>query len=51
KNMQKAIERGLEKKQYPLVRELATELGNYFYDNRAYKMSAKYLKISSQLPT
>ncbi|MGG0121069.1 helix-turn-helix domain-containing protein [Bacillus paranthracis] len=51
KNMQKAIEMGLEKKQYPLVRELATELGNYFYDNRAYKMSAKYLKISSQLPT
>ncbi|EOO20115.1 MULTISPECIES: helix-turn-helix domain-containing protein [Bacillus cereus group] len=51
KNMQKAIEMGLEKKQYPLVREIATELGNYFYDNRAYKMSAKYLKISSQLPT
>ncbi|MDP7978546.1 helix-turn-helix domain-containing protein [Bacillus sp. WLY-B-L8] len=50
KNMQTAIEMGLEKKQYPLVRELATELGNYFYDNRAYKMSAKYLKILSQLP-
>ncbi|ENQ3077060.1 helix-turn-helix domain-containing protein [Bacillus cereus] len=50
KDMQKAIEMGQEKKQYPLVRELATELGNYFYDNRAYKMSAKYLKISSQLP-
>ncbi|WP_035430113.1 helix-turn-helix domain-containing protein [Bacillus sp. UNC322MFChir4.1] len=46
KNMQKAIEMGLEKKQYPLVHELATELGNYFYDNRAYKMSAKYLKIA-----
>lgn len=50
KDMQKAIEIGLEKKQYPLVRELATELGNYFYDNRAYKMSAKYLKILSQFP-
>ncbi|MCM3738001.1 helix-turn-helix domain-containing protein [Bacillus cytotoxicus] len=50
KEMQKAIEMGLEKKQYPLVREFATELGNYFYDNRAYKMSAKYLKILSQLP-
>ena len=50
KHMQTAIEMGLEKKQYPLVRELATELGNYFYDNRAYKMSAKYLKILSQLP-
>ncbi|EEM01680.1 XRE family transcriptional regulator [Bacillus pseudomycoides] len=46
KEMQKAIEMGLEKKQYTLVRELATELGNHFYDNRAYKMSAKYLKIS-----
>ncbi|SFH97284.1 MULTISPECIES: helix-turn-helix domain-containing protein [unclassified Bacillus (in: firmicutes)] len=50
KEMHKAIEMGLEKKQYPLVRELATELGNHFYDNRSYKMSAKYLKISSQLP-
>lgn len=49
KNMQTAIEMGLEKKQYPLVRKLATELGNHFYDNRAYKMSAKYLKILSQL--
>lgn len=46
KNMQKAIEMGLEKKQYTLVRELAYELGNYFNDNRAYKMSAKYFKIS-----
>lgn len=46
KEMQKAIEMGLEKKQYTLVRELSTELGNHFYDNRAYKMSAKYLKIS-----
>ncbi len=35
--MQKAIEMSPEKKQYPLVRELITELGNYFYDNRAYK--------------
>ncbi|SFJ59443.1 MULTISPECIES: helix-turn-helix domain-containing protein [unclassified Bacillus (in: firmicutes)] len=50
KYMQKAVEIGLEKKQYPLVRELATELGNYFYGNRAYKMSAKYLKILSQFP-
>ncbi|MGE7875185.1 helix-turn-helix domain-containing protein [Bacillus paramycoides] len=46
KYMKKAIEMGLEKKQYPLVRELAHELGNYFFDNRAYKLSAKYLKIS-----
>ncbi|PFZ12279.1 transcriptional regulator [Bacillus pseudomycoides] len=46
KEMQKAIEMGLEKKQYTLVRELSTELGNHFYDNRAYKMSAKYFKVS-----
>lgn len=30
KDMQKAIEMGLEKKQSPLVRELTTEQGNYF---------------------
>lgn len=51
KSMQKAIEMGLEKKQYPLVSELAHELGNYFFDNRAYKMSAKYLKISIENAT
>ncbi|MGG5796578.1 transcriptional regulator [Bacillus cereus] len=51
KQMQKAIEIGLEKKQYPLVSELAHELGDYFFDNRAYKMSAKYLKISIENST
>lgn len=51
KHMQKAIEMGLEKKQYPLVSELAHELGDYFFDNRAYKMSAKYLKISIENST
>ncbi|WJE55071.1 tetratricopeptide repeat protein [Bacillus cereus] len=51
KYMQKAIEMGLERKQYPLVSKLAHELGNYFFDNRAYKMSAKYLKISIENST
>jgi tetratricopeptide (TPR) repeat protein len=46
KDMQKAIEIGLEKKQAPIVSELAKELGDYFFDNRAYKLSAKYFKIS-----
>ncbi|MEN1937872.1 helix-turn-helix domain-containing protein [Paenibacillus sp. 102] len=48
KNMEKAIEIGLEKKQYSLVRELALELGNYLYDSRAYKQSAKYFKIAAE---
>ncbi|EOP53191.1 helix-turn-helix domain-containing protein [Bacillus pseudomycoides] len=48
KNMEKAIEIGLEKKQYSLVRELALELGNHLYDSRAYKRSAKYFKIAAE---
>ncbi|EEL50462.1 MULTISPECIES: helix-turn-helix domain-containing protein [Bacillus cereus group] len=48
KNMEKAIEIGLEKRQYSLVRELALELGNYLYDSRAYKRSAKYFKIAAE---
>ncbi|PEY28782.1 transcriptional regulator [Bacillus cereus] len=48
KNMEKAIEIGLEKKQYSLIREFALELGNYLYDSRAYKRSAKYFKIAAE---
>jgi len=48
RNMEKAIEIGLEKKQYSLVRELALELGNHLYDSRAYKRSAKYFKIAAE---
>ncbi|PEI81935.1 transcriptional regulator, partial [Bacillus pseudomycoides] len=46
--MEKAIEIGLEKKQYSLVRELALELENHLYDSRAYKRSAKYFKIAAE---
>ncbi|MEY8348046.1 helix-turn-helix transcriptional regulator [Bacillus cereus] len=48
KNMGKAIEMGLEKRQYSLVREFAIELGKYFYNNRAYKQSAKYFEIAAE---
>ncbi|MCI0765001.1 helix-turn-helix transcriptional regulator [Bacillus sp. TL12] len=48
KNMGKAIEMGLEKRQYSLVREFALELGKYFYNNRAYKQSAKYFEIATE---
>ncbi|MGZ9781219.1 helix-turn-helix domain-containing protein [Bacillus pseudomycoides] len=48
KNMGKAIEMGLEKRQYPLVREFALELGKYFYNNRAYKQSAKYFEMAAE---
>ncbi|MEK4936180.1 transcriptional regulator [Bacillus pseudomycoides] len=48
KNMGKAIEMGLEKRQYSLVREFALELGKYLYNNRAYKQSAKYFEIAAE---
>ncbi|PFK30546.1 transcriptional regulator [Bacillus cereus] len=48
KNMKKAIEMGLEKRQYSLVREFALELGKYFYNNRAYKQSAKYFEMAAE---
>ncbi|WP_410982855.1 helix-turn-helix domain-containing protein [Bacillus cereus] len=47
-NMEKAIEMGLEKRQYSLVREFALELGKYLYNNRAYKQSAKYFEIAAE---
>lgn len=48
KNMQKAIEVGVEKKQHRLVAELSYELGNFYNENRSYKLSAKYFKISAE---
>ncbi|NWK69456.1 helix-turn-helix domain-containing protein [Bacillus paramycoides] len=48
KNMQKAIEVGVEKKQHRLVAELSFELGNFYNENRSYKLSAKYFKISAE---
>ncbi|MDA1633550.1 helix-turn-helix domain-containing protein [Bacillus cereus] len=48
KNMKKAIEMGIEKKQYSLVAELAYKLGNYYYENRSYKLSAMYYKMSAE---
>jgi len=46
KNMQKAIEVGVEKNQQRLVAELSYELGNFYNENRSYKLSAKFYKIS-----
>ncbi|MED1384145.1 transcriptional regulator [Bacillus mycoides] len=48
KNMKTAIEMGIEKQQYSLVAELAYKLGDYYYENRSYKLSAKYFKISAE---
>lgn len=48
KEMQKAIELAKEKVQYLLLQELCIELANYFYENRAYKMSAKYFRIATE---
>ncbi|RWS44854.1 helix-turn-helix domain-containing protein [Bacillus mycoides] len=48
KNMKQAIEIGIEKQQYSLVAELAYKLGDYYYENRSYKLSAKYFKISAE---
>ena len=45
--MQKAIEVGVEN-QHRLVAELSYELGNFYYENRSYKLSAKYFKISAE---
>lgn len=48
KNMKQAIEMGIEKQQYSLVAELVYKLGDYYYENRSYKLSAKYFKISAE---
>ncbi|QWH12465.1 XRE family transcriptional regulator [Bacillus mycoides] len=48
KHMKKAIEMGIEKQQYSLVAELAYKFGDYYYENRSYKLSAKYYKISAE---
>ncbi|EEL99059.1 hypothetical protein M2E15_2021 [Bacillus mycoides] len=48
KNIQKAIDVGVEKKQHRLVAELSYELGNFYNENRSYKLSAKYFKISAE---
>ncbi|MBJ8071074.1 MULTISPECIES: helix-turn-helix domain-containing protein [Bacillus cereus group] len=48
KHMKQAIEMGIEKQQYSLVAELAYKFGDYYYENRSYKLSAKYYKISAE---
>lgn len=48
KNMKKAIEMGIEKQQYSLVAELAYKFWDYYYENRSYKLAAKYYKISAE---
>ncbi|MCQ6546458.1 transcriptional regulator, partial [Bacillus wiedmannii] len=48
KNMKTAIEMGIEKQQYSLVAALAYKLGDYYYENRSYKLSAKYFKLSAE---
>ncbi|CAM4332922.1 transcriptional regulator [Bacillus manliponensis] len=46
KKMQSTIQLGIDKKQYVLTKKLATELGEYYYDIRAYKLAAKYFKTA-----
>ncbi|MED0960791.1 helix-turn-helix transcriptional regulator [Bacillus paramycoides] len=48
KNMKKAIELGIVKQQYSLVAELAFKFGDYYYENRSYKLSAMYYKMSAE---
>ncbi|WP_377865382.1 helix-turn-helix domain-containing protein [Bacillus sp. R86525] len=48
KNMKTAIEMGIEKQQYSLVAALAYKFGDYYYENRSYKLSAKYFKLSAE---
>lgn len=47
-NMKKAIELGIVKQQYSLVAELAFKFGDYYYENRSYKLSAMYYKMSAE---
>lgn len=46
KEMQNTIQLGIDKNQYVRTKQLATELGDYYYDIRAYKQSAKYYKTA-----
>ena len=48
KEMQKIIDFGMDNRQYIQVKKLATELGNHFYELRAYKLGAKYFKTALQ---
>lgn len=50
-NMRKIYKKQLtwsRKKQHRLVAELSYELGNFYNENRSYKLSAKYFKISAE---
>ncbi|MDX8361508.1 helix-turn-helix transcriptional regulator [Cytobacillus sp. IB215316] len=46
KEMQKIIVAGIEQKQGPLVKQLAKELAQHYYNVRSYKKSADYFKIA-----
>ncbi|WP_257130240.1 hypothetical protein [Bacillus pseudomycoides] len=46
--MQRIIDFGMGNRQYIQVKKLATELGDHFYELRAYKLGAKYFKIALQ---
>ncbi|WP_000690099.1 helix-turn-helix transcriptional regulator [Bacillus mycoides] len=48
KEMQRIIDFGIANRQYIQVKKLATELGDHFYELRAYKLGAKYFKIALQ---
>nr|WP_275425476.1 helix-turn-helix transcriptional regulator [Bacillus pseudomycoides] len=48
KEMQRIIDFGMGNRQYIQVKKLATELGDHFYELRAYKLGAKYFKIALQ---
>ncbi|WP_185959639.1 helix-turn-helix domain-containing protein [Lentibacillus cibarius] len=46
KEMQKTIDKGMNYEQYTLVRHMARELGDYFYEWRAYKKAASFFKLA-----
>ncbi|MCA1054945.1 tetratricopeptide repeat protein [Rossellomorea aquimaris] len=49
KEMQRIIEEALKENQRFLAKKFSKEIGDYFYEQRAYKKSADYLKLHIQL--
>lgn len=46
KETQKMVELAIESNQLNLAKEMASNLGNHFYDKKAYKKAADYYKIA-----
>ncbi|MFG6113704.1 tetratricopeptide repeat protein [Halobacillus sp. MO56] len=49
KDMRKFIENGVKLNQQVLVKKMAKELGNYFYEIRAYKKAADHMKLAMDM--